>query len=271
MTKQNYINYKDKKIAYEQEGKGPTIVLLHGFCEDSRVWDEFTPDLIDNHRIVTIDFPGFGSSERIPNITIEQMADAVAAVVNHLELSEIILIGHSMGGYVSLAFAEKHPDLLIGLGLFHSHPFADSDEKKAGRQKGMDFINEHGHFLFVKQLFPNLFVPNYAKSNSFLIDKLTYNAANYQPGSIVDALAAMKNRPDRSVVLTKFPKPVLFIIGREDKAVPEEASIAQTHLPNLASIHMLEKVGHMGMFEARKQTQRIIKGFVQFCLEKASS
>ena len=81
----------------------------------------------------------------------------------------------------------------------------------------------------------------------------------------------MKNRPNRSSVLTQFPKPVLFIVGKEDEVIAADNSLEQTHLPNVASIHLLEKVGHMGMFEARKQTQRIIRQFAQFCLETSLS
>ena len=263
--------HKEKNIAYQVEGKGPALVFLHGFCEDSGIWEDFKPDFIEeNFKVITIDLPGFGQSDLLPENAIEDMAEAVATVIDKLNLPPFILIGHSMGGYVSLAFAEKYPNLLIGLGLFHSHPYADSEAKKEGRQKGINFIKEHGHVLFVKQLFPNLFTRKYARSNSFLIDKLTYQASNYQSESIISALEAMKNRPDRSMVLTQFSAPVLFIVGKEDTAVPADKSLEQTHLPQVASIHILEKVGHMGMFEAKKQTQLLIRQFAQFCLKTST-
>ena len=101
-----------------------------------------------------------------------------------------------------------------------------------------------------------------------MVDKLIYRASKYTSLGIINGLEAMIQRPDRSEVLEHFEKPVLFIIGKEDAAIPEEKSMAQTHLPSQASIHVLEKVGHMGMFEAKKQTQKIVRQFVAFCLEQ---
>jgi pimeloyl-ACP methyl ester carboxylesterase len=170
-----------------------------------------------------------------------------------------------MGGYVSLAFAERFPERLIGLGMFHSQAMADSDEKKINRQKSIDFIRRQGSALYVKQTIPGLFAPNFINSNTFLIEKLSFRASQYAPEGIVAALAAMKNRPDRSDVLAQLHCPVLFIIGKLDGAIPWENSMAQTHLPGRADIHILDKVGHMGMFEAVKQTQSIVRQFVQFC------
>lgn len=264
-----FINLENKRIAYQSKGRGPAIVLLHGFCEDSSIWDEFKTDLLEEkYRVICIDLLGFGDSDTIENASIEKMADIVAQVVDHLGLEQFILVGHSMGGYVSLAFAENNADKLLGLGLFHSQPFADSEEKKNGRQKSIDFIQQHGHILYVKQLIPKLFAEKFAKSQAFLVDKLIYRASKYQSAGIVNALKAMMQRPDRSKVLETFSKPVLFIIGKEDEAIPAENSIAQTHLPAQGSIHLLDKVGHMGMFEAKKQTQKILRQFVNFCLEQ---
>lgn len=265
-----YINFKGRKIAYTSEGKGITVVLLHGFCEDSSVWDEFKTDLLEeSFRVICIDLPGFGASELLDKVSIEIQATLVQEVFQALTLDPFILIGHSMGGYISLAFAKRYPEKLLGLGLFHSHPYADTSEKKAARQKGINFIKSHGHVLFVKQLIPNLFAKSFVNSNAFLLEKMSYKAAAYSSKGIISALEAMKNRPDQSEVLKHINCPVLFIIGKKDIAVPEAFSIDQTHLPKVASIHILEKVGHMGMFEARKQCQLIVRQFAEFCVNKA--
>lgn len=262
-----FITYQDKKVAYQSEGKGPTVVLLHGFCEDSSIWEEFRADLLEeNFRIIRIDLPGFGRSEVLPGVSIGQMAEAVHAVMLNLGIEKAILIGHSMGGYVALAFARRFPAMLSGLGLFHSHPYADSEEKKENRRKSIDFIKRQGHALFVKQLIPGLFGQQFARSSAFLIEKLTYRAARGKSSGIIAAQEAMVGRGDESQTLAGLKVPVLFIIGTEDPAVPQE-SIEQIHLPDTASIHILEKVGHMGLFEARKKTQRIVRQFVEFCEE----
>ncbi len=259
-------NYEGKTIAYDANGKGPAIVLLHGFGEDRTVWEEFQTDLLEeNLRVVRIDLPGFGQSEVLPEVSIETMAEAVNAVVDQLQLDRFILIGHSMGGYVALAYGEKYGEKLAGLGLFHSHPYADSDKKKQDRRRSVNFINRQGHVIYLKQLFPNLFADHFARSNAFLVDKLIYRAAHFPSEGITGALNAMMNRPDRSEVLSAIACPVLFIIGKEDSVIAPEKSIEPTHLPAQASIHILEKVGHMGMFEAPKKTQRIVRQFAYFC------
>ena len=263
------IKHNNKQIAFDSEGKGQAVIFLHGFGNDRSVWNEFKTDLLEEKfRVICIDLPGFGNSESLDDTSIENMAGAVNAVIDHLKLDQLILIGHSMGGYVSLAFAQKYPDKLIGLGMFHSHPYADTEEKKKGRDKGINFIRRQGHILFVKQLIPNLFAEKFVRSNTFLVDKLVYRASKYSSEAIINALEAMKARPDRSAVLTNIQIPVLFIIGQQDQAVPMKYSMDQTHLPETSSIHVLEKVGHMGMFEAKKQTQRIVRQFAEFCIQQ---
>ncbi len=263
-----YISFREKKVAYTSKGKGPTVILIHGFCEDGSMWDEFKQDLLEEkYRVVCIDLPGAGKSEAMTGLPIEGMADVVHAVVEELKLDKFVLIGHSMGGYVSLAYAAKHADHLLGLGLFHSHPYADTPEKKEARQKGIDFIGRQGHVLYVKQLIPNLFPPVFVRSNAFLIEKLTFRATRYPKAGIINALQAMKDRPDQSAVLSELQVPVLFIIGGQDTAIPSDTSMEQTHLPSIAQVHILEKVGHMGQFEARKATQSMVRQFADFCMD----
>lgn len=261
-----FVKYNQKKIAYASEGRGVVVVFLHGFCEDSCIWDEFKLDLLEKkHRVVCIDFPGFGKSETVENLSIAYMVDAVQTVVEHLALKKIILIGHSMGGYVSLAYAKKYPTILQGLGLFHSHPYADTAEKKAHRFRSIEFIEEYGHALYVKQLFPSLFPKDYERTNRFLIDKLTFKASANSPEAIIESLKAMADRNDESLVLKEIQVPVLFIIGEEDNLISMEQSMQQTTLPEVSAVHLLEKVSHMGMFESKQKTQILLRQFVSFC------
>jgi len=261
--------YLPQKLAYRAEGQGTPVVLLHGFCEDSSVWELLKAGLLEaSCQVVSIDLPGFGGSEAVPGISIAQMAEAVQAVLSELGIARGVLIGHSMGGYVSLAYARRFPERLLGLGLFHSHPYPDSEEKQASRQKSADFIRRQGHALFVKQLIPSLFAPKFARDNAMLIHKLSYQAARYPSEGIIAALEAMAQRPDESKTLTGLAVPVLFIIGKEDAAIPADQSMAQTHLPERASIHILEKIGHMGMLEAPAKTLAILREFIAFCQDQ---
>ena len=258
------LTFKKRKINYLTQGKGAPLVLLHGFCEDSSVWDNFISEFNSN-KIIRIDLIGFGSSEPMENPSVELAAEAVKAVLDHLDIQQCTLIGHSMGGYVSLAFAKKYESYLDGLGLFHSHPYADSEEKKAGRTKSIEFIKRNSHIHYVKQLFPNLFPPAFLSSNRFLINKMTHRASSFSKEGIIGGLQMMMNRSDQSEVLKKIKCPVLFIVGLEDKVVPLEKCLEQTALPDVSDIQILEGIGHMGMFEATKATQKIIQNFIEFC------
>jgi pimeloyl-ACP methyl ester carboxylesterase len=267
-----YIRHCDRAIAYTTQGRGPVIVLLHGFCEDSTIWNEFQPSLAESgFQVVCIDLPGFGQSEPIAGASIEQYADAVLAVADALELPRFVLIGHSMGGYTALAIAEKQASRLAGLGMFHSHPYADSEAKKEARQKNIQFIQNHGHIMFAKQLIPVLFAPAFAAGNSYLIGKLVHAASACPQEGIIGGLEAMIARPDRSHILKNSSCPVLFIVGEEDQVISSDQSLSQTVLPPVASVHIIEKTGHMGMLEAPKKTERMLREFAVYCFHQASA
>jgi pimeloyl-ACP methyl ester carboxylesterase len=191
------------------------------------------------------------------------MAESVKAVLDELNVTDCVLIGHSMGGYVAVEFAKNYPEGVKGIGLFHSHPYADSEERKRERQKSMQFIQKNGSILYVKQLIPSLFAELFATSNEFLMNSLIFKASKYPPAAIIGAHEAMLNRPDNSEVLRKATYPVLFIIGKQDKVVPYQVSLEQTHLPVLADIHILAKVAHMGMYRAKNETLKIVRNFMQ--------
>ncbi|MEO0724146.1 MAG: alpha/beta hydrolase [Bacteroidota bacterium] len=264
----NKLSFRDAKVAYKVEGKGTPVVLLHGFCEDHQVWEDFKQDLLEEkYRVITIDLPGFGQSEVVRPVSIKYYAETVLAVLDEKKLNEVILVGHSMGGYTALAVAELAPERIQGLGLFHSHPYADSKAKQEARHKQANFIRRQGHQLYVKQLVPKLFPAKYGLSHPFDLDKLIHRAARYEAEGIIAGLEAMANRLDRTAVLRQAKVPVLFIVGEEDTAVPPEASRDQLSLPAVAQIHVLENVGHMGMIEARRKTQLMVRQFVEFCLQ----
>lgn len=258
------IDFQGKKLAFTKQGKGKTpIVFIHGFCEDHRMWDEFIEPL-NNRLIIRIDLPGFGQSAIQNEHSISNMAQSVNAVLTHLKIPKCIMVGHSMGGYVSLEFAKNHPEKLSGLCMFHTHPFADSDEKKNQRTREIKFIQKHGHILYVRQLIPKLFAYDFSKGYPFEVNKLIYNASKFQSEGIISALEAMKDRSDNSDVLTNIKCPVQFIIGKKDIAVNLEQSMAQTHLPDVADIQVFSDVGHMGMFEAKSRTVKVFKRFLKF-------
>lgn len=248
---------------YVQKGDNIPLVFIHGFCEDSGIWDDFLINF-QNEYLICIDLPGFGKSEYQKDCTIQDMASIVDNVLKKLNINKYILTGHSMGGYVTLEIARRFPEKILGLCLFHSQPFADSSEKKENRQKSIDFIQDNGSIYFVKQLIPKLFASKFGSESSLVISNLIHTASQYPANGIINALKAMIQRTDNQEVLKNVEFPVLFIVGDEDQAIPIEYSFKQLALPNIADIHILNGVGHMGMFEAKHECVSILQDFIAF-------
>ncbi len=256
--------FRDKTLGWLDEGEGMPVVLLHGFCETARMWDDFVRHL-PGYRFIRPNLPGAKPSELPAGmLSVEYMAEAVAAVLDACELSGAVVVGHSMGGYVALAFAERHADRLLGLGLFHSHPFADTAEKKEVRDKHIAFVRRNGPIMYAKQLFPTLFAPEWRADYRMTLEKLKHELAQaYTTEGVVAQLEAMRERPDRSAVLRQLDRPVWILIGEKDEAVPLEMSLAMASLPQEADIHLLPQVGHMGMFTAERQTARLLRSWLR--------
>lgn len=266
-----HIFYNNSKVAYQKVGQGQILVLLHGFCEDSTMWADFVPLLSKKYTILTIDLSGFGFSDLLPNTGIADMADAVLAVLEFEKVQSCILIGHSMGGYVSLAIAQKKPEILLGLGLFHSHPYKDSPSKIQNRLKTIGFIQRHGIAPFVGHFVRNLFPPAFVVDNKQFVEELIHKTSMHHSDAVIAASHAMIERGDRTDVLTNLACPTLFIVGDLDNAISAEHSLQQLSLPKVASVHLLENVGHMGMFEAPVETLEIMVDFIDFCNAYAPS
>jgi pimeloyl-ACP methyl ester carboxylesterase len=167
-----------------------------------------------------------------------------------------------MGGYITLAFAEKNPHLLTSFGLIHSTAFADNEEKKETRRKAINFIHQHGAYAFLKTSIPNLFGEKIKQENPEVIEQLTEKSRNFSEAALVQYYNAMIRRPDRTEVMRKSEKPILFIIGSEDKAAPLSDLLHQIHLPSFAHIHIMEGIGHMSMLEDAPTLNRHLLDFI---------
>lgn len=244
--------------------KSLPLVLLHGFCEDSRIWDSLMPDF-KGIRTIRPDLPGFGGSDLPLAASIEAYSDAVCALLNELAVERCVLVGHSMGGYAALAFAEQYPERLAGMGLFHSNPFADSEERKTNRQRGIEQIKVGKKALYVRQLFPNLFTPTFAEAHSEVLELLIARAHRYPAEGLIAALTAMHNRPDRTEVLKTLACPVLFLLGESDGLMPVETILPAVKQVPVSDLQILEGVAHMGMFEAPEVCGPAISSFWKYC------
>lgn len=172
------------------------------------------------------------------------------------------LIGHSMGGYITLAFVEKYPEALNRFGLFHSTAYADNEEKKETRRKGIEFMEKAGGYEFLKTAIPKLYAPASKATHPEWIEEQLANLRNVKTEALVIYYEAMMQRPDRTIVLRNSKVPVLFVLGRHDTAIPIEDGLKLCHLPQMAYIHILEASGHNGMIEEPEKANEILKAFI---------
>ena len=269
------LNWNGKKIFYRVSGRGKLVLLLHGFGEDGDVWQSQVDVLEKQYRVIVPDIPGSGKSELIDNADIETYAEIIKEILNvespqvspfggDLEGAGVSVIGHSMGGYITLSFAEKYPGYLKSFGLFHSTAFPDSDEKKQVRAKAIEFIKEKGAHTFLKTSTPGLFTEKFTKTNTGTVDALIEAGKTFTEAALIQYYKAMMERPDRTNVLRNCDKPVLFVMGQYDNAVPMQSSLKQCYLPLVSHVHILRESAHMGMWEETDEANDILTRFLSF-------
>ena len=256
------ISYQDKKISYSINGSGRPVVLIHGFGEEANVWKYQAELMQKKFKLIIPDLPGSGSSEMITDMSMSGQAEVIRSILQAEKIDTCIMIGHSMGGYITLAFAEKYPKQLTGFGLFHSSGYADNEEKKEAREKGIEFITRNGAFEFLKTATPKLFALATRDERPQLIEEQIASLHNFSDASLVSYYKAMMKRPDRTEVLRKATVPVLFIIGKYDSAVLMEDVLKQCRLSKKSYIHILRKSGHMGMLEEKEESYRILEEYL---------
>jgi pimeloyl-ACP methyl ester carboxylesterase len=260
---------KNDTLSYHAAGKGKALVLVHGFCEDHTIWSDYAQDLATHYRVIVPDLPGFGHSspEYGEAVSVEYYARRVHELLEQLipSAEQVIFIGHSLGGYVGLAFAELYPERINGLGLFHSTAFADNEEKKQSRDKVAQYIQDKGVPAFTDNFVEPLFYAGNRQRLAAEIDKIKQQARLTSKEGAVAATIAMKERVDRTAVLKECKVPVLFIAGKKDTSIPLEKSMEQFHFPAKSLVYFLDNVGHMGMVEEKEECLTVMKAFIELC------
>ena len=252
-------------LFYRDLGNGHATVLLHGFAEDGSVWNQQAETLSADCRLIIPDLPGSGRSSSItPPTSIEDMATSVKVLLDTIGIEKCLLIGHSMGGYVGLAFAGLYPDRLSALGLFHSTAYPDNDDKKATRRKAIDFIRTNGASPFIRQSTPNLFSATTREQRPDLIATTIEKYSSFVPESLIAYYEAMIGRPDRTAVLKDFTCPVFFLMGEDDTVVPLQQALQQCYLPQISHMHIVKNAGHMAMLEAPEKSTQLLQDFINF-------
>ena len=258
---QQSIKYQNATIYFQVIGEGRPVFLLHGFGEDGSIWKNQIDALQNDCQLIVPDLPGSGQSGFVKNADIETYAVIIKMIVDSFidtTSRKISIVGHSMGGYIALAFAKKYPDSLQSLGLFHSTAFADGEEKKLMRKKAIDFIQEKGAYTFLKTSIPGMF----NDANAIFIDELIEKGKAFSEPELIQYYKAMMDRHDSTDVLRNFSKPVLFVIGEYDMAVPLQSCLQQCYFPAISHICILKKSAHMGMLEEKEKANAALRSFL---------
>ncbi|XZF15356.1 alpha/beta fold hydrolase [Chitinophagaceae bacterium MMS25-I14] len=254
------------RIAYRKTGSGPVLILVHGFPESGILWQNVWPELSAHFTVIVPDLPGAGETVyEGSQLSMEQMAGTIKAVLDTELVEKCVIAGHSMGGYAAIAFAALYADRLKGLSFVHSGALADTEDKKETRRKSIELMRKDGgKEAFIRQMVPNLFAPSFKKIGAAEINRQTERALLLPVESMINFYIAMINRPERVEVLKKMAFPVQWIVGKEDTAIPVDKTMQQTYLARVNFVSVYPDCGHMAMLE---QTERLIsdlKLFTQF-------
>jgi pimeloyl-ACP methyl ester carboxylesterase len=193
---------------------------------------------------------------------MESLAEDLHKILEAEKIDQVVMLGHSMGGYITLAFAEKYEERLHAFGLIHSTSYADSDTKKEARLKSIEFLKKNSTQSFLEVATPNLFGEKYKANHPEKINELIQRASQITEASMMAYLRAMRKRKDRTDIFKKTSKPVFFCIGMQDNAVSPEDAITQSKIPAKAQTLILKEAGHQGMMEATEKLAEAIQKFL---------
>ena len=264
----HYYDYGVDQLAYFDAGAGPVnLLLIHGFGEDHTIWEKQIEFLSPHFRIIAPNLPGVHCKtlplHHTQEPSIRNYVEVLHELMHHLHIEKYYIMGHSMGGYIGLAFADYYVNHVMGLGLIHSTTYADSDAKKASRLKVAEFIEEFGTLKYLETATVNLFGSAFKNNHPSQIQHMIDNASEISESTMMQFVFAMRNRNPMTHLLTQRRMPVWMIAGKEDIAVPLEDSMEQLALLPKEHAILLDGVGHMGMLEATEQVNKSIYTFIQ--------
>lgn len=257
----SFVLFKNTEIYFTDQGKGTALVLLHGFLENGTMWQEFIPKFSKKNRVITIDLLGHGHTGCIGYIhTMELMAESVNAVLKHLKIKRSIFVGHSMGGYVALAFAEMYPDTVKGLCLMNSTAKPDSTEKKRNRDRAIAAVKAN-HKSFIRISISNLFRPKNRRIFNKEIKQIKKEALKTPLQGIVAALEGMKVRRDRETLLHFSPYKKMMIISKKDPVLNYDLLKQQVKNTDVIIVEFPD--GHMCHIENKKDFTYNLLHFIE--------
>lgn len=259
-----YFHYQGKKIFYSDEGKGTVIVLIHGYLETGDIWAGFITRLSSSFRVITVDLPGHGISDMFSEIhTMEFLAESINGLLNANGVEKAFLVGHSLGGYVVLAFLELHPERLTGYCLFHSHPLEDSPAALEKREREIVTVRCGKKYLIYPDNVRRMFAEKNLERFSAEFENSKRIASEISAEGIVAVLKGMMARPSRLALMEEGKVPCLWILGLLDNYIPCEDMQKKIDRPGNCRVEVLDNTGHMGFVEEADRSAMIIRDFVR--------
>lgn len=250
-------NVNGIQIAYERRGNGAPLVLLHGYPLDHTIWKEVVPLLEDDFDLILPDLRGFGQSDLVQEqYSIADMAVDVAALLDELGIEKTYIAGHSMGGYISLAFVRNYPERVLGLGLIASQALGDTPERRDGRYASAEEIMRTGVGPVVENMTPKL------TPNEEVQAAVRPVISEQQPVGLANAMKAMAERLDSTLVVPAFPFPVVLVHGTADELIPVDRAREIKAALKPAYLVELPGVGHMPMLEDPRETAETLRKFL---------
>jgi len=251
-----------KRLIYSDRGKGDVIVLLHGYLESSLIFESLAEGLSRNFRVIAVDLPGHGRSEIISDThTMEMMAQRIRDLLDNLSLEKVLIVGHSLGGYVALAFLELYPERLSGYCLFHSHPFADSSEAILRRKREQIVVRAgKKHIMYPANIEKMYSPPNLTRMATEV--RLSNEIASQTPDDgIISILNGMIERPSRQTLMEEGRVPLLWILGIHDQYINYKFNTESVNLPENATLATLFNSGHLGFLEEPERSLLLLTEF----------
>jgi pimeloyl-ACP methyl ester carboxylesterase len=250
------------KLYYTEQGQGLPVVLLHGYPFSGVIWQTQQQNLSDHYRVIAPDLRGHGQSPAPEGVyEMETSARDVLALLDSLGVEKAAIMGHSMGGYVTLALWRLVPERFVALGLIDSQAMPDSDDTRASRYKTAEKVYVDGSKVVADAMTLRLFAPNTPEDEP-AVEQVRTLILNTRPSGIIGTLKGMAARPDSTDLLPQINVPVLVLTGDKDQIItPQKAEKMATAIPS-ATLATIENAGHMPMLEQPQATTMAIRNFL---------
>lgn len=259
------MNLNIPEISYSSVGTGPVIVLIHGFPDSGAIWETISDDLCKAFTLIIPDLPGTGATPMQGEVTIDDMARGIDLILEKEGVNKVVLAGHSMGGYVALAFARLFPERVAGLSLVHSTAAADDEEKKQARLKVIEIIRKGGRETFIRQMTQNLFSDSYRNLHVADVVAKVEAGLKVDENSLIAFYKAMIGRDDNVDMISKVAFPVQWIAGIDDNIINYKKTLRDCHQSNINFVTLYSNCGHISMIENPVKLAADLHQFGEYC------